>query len=108
MGDVDAFATWEKAWRGGDGPVDVLRAELLRMQVVTVLAAHVDDRVVGGFVLNRSATVVGISNFFAEDPVISNSWQGCLALTGALFPGMTLVGCESGDALDPSRVVHEN
>lgn len=98
--DVNAFATWESAWRGGHGPLDVLRADLLRMQSVKVLAAQVDDRIVGGAVLSRSAAVVGISNFFADAPTAPTSWQGCLALASALFPGETLVGYESGDALD--------
>jgi hypothetical protein len=99
--DVEAFHAWETAWRGGDGPLDVLRAGLLRAKAITVLAAQVDDRIVGGAVLSRSAAVVGISNFFAEDP--SEGWPGCLALIGALFPATTLVGYESGDALDVAR-----
>lgn len=117
--DVDAFRTWENAWRGEGGPLDVLRADLLRTQAVTVLAAWVDDRIVAGAVLSRSPAVVGISNFFAEDPIAVESWTHCLALASALFPGATLVGYESGetlgvvrtlgfDAVDPLRVwVHE-
>lgn len=101
--NVDVFATWENVWRAGDGPLDVLRADLLYTEAVTVLAAQVDDRIVGGAVLNRSAAVVGISNFFAEDPITSESWQGCLALASALFPGATLMGYESGDTLDAVR-----
>ncbi|MBT8211555.1 MAG: hypothetical protein KJN71_00285 [Acidimicrobiia bacterium] len=83
--------------------MDVLRADLVGMKAVTLLAAQIDDQIVGGAVLNRSATVVGISNFFTEDPVSSESWQGCLALADALFPGVTFVGYESGDALDAAR-----
>jgi hypothetical protein len=102
--DVETFTAWEDAWRGSDGPLDVLRADLLRTRAVTLLAAEQDDhRVVGGAVLSRSATVVGISNFFTEEPITSKSWQGCLALTNALFPEVTLVGYESGDALDAAR-----
>lgn len=102
--DAEAFTAWEHAWRGVDGPSDVLRAGLLRTRAVTVLAAEQEDhRVVGGAVLSRSATAVGISNFFTEEPITLESWQGCLALTNALFPEMTLVGYESGDALDAAR-----
>jgi hypothetical protein len=99
--DAGTFSAWEDAWRGGSGPRDVLRVELLRTESITVLAALVDGRIVGGAVLSRRAAVVGISNFFAEDP--SESWPGCLALVGALLPGATLVGYESGDALDVAR-----
>jgi hypothetical protein len=101
--DVDGFGAWENAWQSRDGAPDVLRADLLRTQSVTVLGAHVDDRVVGGAVLNRSAAVVGISNFFAEDPITSISWQGCVALVCALVPGATLVGYESGQTLGAVR-----
>ena len=55
--DVEAFKTWENAWRGGEGPRDVLRADLLRTPEVTLLAAWVDDRIMGGAVLSRSPGV---------------------------------------------------
>jgi hypothetical protein len=101
--DVETFTAWEDAWRGPNGPRNVLRADLLWTKAVTFLAARIDDRIVGGAVLSRSATVVGVSNFFTEDPISSESWQGCLAVADALFPGVTLVGYESEDALDALR-----
>lgn len=101
--DLETFTAWERAWRGADGPPGVLRADLLRMTAVTLLAARAEDRIVGGAVLNRSATVVGISNVFAEDPTAPASWHGCVATASALFPGVTLVGYETGDALDAAR-----
>ena len=101
--NIEAFTAWEQAWRGPDGPPGVLRADLLRTKAVTLLAAEIDERIVGGAVLSRSAEVVGISNFFTEDPITAESWQGCLALVNALFPGVTLVGYESGDALDVAQ-----
>jgi hypothetical protein len=101
--DVDAFRAWEDAWRGGDGPVDVLRPELLRIPSVTVLGAQIDDGIVGGAVLSRSAAAVGISNVFAEEPFNSDIWQGCLALANAAFPGVPLVGYESEGALEVVR-----
>jgi len=70
---------------------------------VVVLAARTSERVVAGAVLNRSADVVGLSNFFSESRITSASWGGCLALAGTLFPGSVLVGHESGDALDAAR-----
>jgi len=100
---TDDFTAWERTWRGEHGPADVLRADLLREQSVTVMAAHVDGCIVGGAVLTRSAAVVGVSNFFADDSITSVGWNGCLALATELFPGETLVGYESGDALDAAR-----
>jgi hypothetical protein len=94
--DLDA---WEQAWVGGAGPTGIFGAELLDNDSVAVLAARANERVVAGAILNRSATVVGISNFFAESGVASAGWSGCLTLAGSLFPEATFVGYESGDRL---------
>jgi hypothetical protein len=59
--------------------------------------------VVAGAVLHRSQDVVGISNFFASAQDASTGWVGCLALVDKLFDGSTLVGYESGSALEGAR-----
>ncbi len=100
---ADAFVSWETAWRGHNGPDDVLRPGLLSFSAVTVLAALVDERIVGGAILNQGPKVIGISNFFTEDETIAENWQGCLAFVDTLFPGATLVGYESGANLDVVR-----
>jgi len=97
--DGAGLGAWERAWRGNDGPPGVFRTELLDHDSVTVLAAHAGSSVVAGAVLNRSSTVVGVSNFFTHDPCGAGSWSGCLALAAALFPGSTFVGYESGQTL---------
>jgi hypothetical protein len=97
--DRDQFARWVEAWRGTDDPADVLRADLLDHDSVAVLAARAGDHVVGGAILNRSSSVVGISNFFADDGVTSTSWSGCLAFARSIFATATFVGYESGDIL---------
>ena len=97
------LTTWEQAWRGDDGPTGVFRAELLDHDTVEVLAARAGERVVAGAVLNRSATVVGISNLFAAPRAIAAAWSGCLAFAGALHPASTFVGYESGDGLTAAR-----
>ena len=100
---ADAFVSWEIAWRGRNGPVDVLRPGLLSLSAVTVLAALVDERIVGGAVINQGPKVIGISNFFTEGERRSENWRGCLAFIDTLFPGATLVGYESGVILDLVR-----
>ncbi len=97
--DRDGFARWVEAWRGVDGPTNVLRAELLDNDSVAVLAAHAADRVVAGAILNRGANVVGISNFFADEGVISPNWSGFLAIARSIFATSNFVGYESGDRL---------
>lgn len=96
---VDSFDEWVEAWRGDDGPVGVLRAELLEDESVAVLAARVGDRVVAGAICNRSANAVGISNFFATDGVTAPTRSGCLALASSHFATATFVGYESGAEL---------
>ena len=97
--EPDAFVRWERAWRGEDGPPGVLGKDLLDDDSVTVLAARVGDRVVGGAILYRGSEMVGVSNFFADAAAPPASWAGCLALADSLFPGSVLVGYESGAAL---------
>jgi hypothetical protein len=103
VGDRDGFSAWEQAWRGNDGPPGVLRTELLDHDSVTVLAARAGGAVVAGAVLNRSPSVVGVSNFFTHDLDGGASWSGCLALAGTLFPGSSFVGYESGPTLVAAR-----
>lgn len=97
------LATWEQAWRGGDGPEGIFTRELLDHDSVAVLASIADERVVAGAVLYRSATVVGVSNFFADPGLVSAGWSGCLAFADSLFPGSPFVGYESGGALVAAR-----
>ena len=54
------------AWRGEDGPTDLFRPELIEDASVAFLAQLVDGVVVAGAALNRSSTVVGVSNVFAR------------------------------------------
>ena len=97
------LAQWERVWCGEDGPSGVIRVELLGLDSVAILAAHDGPQVVAGAILNRSSTVVGVSNFFAESGAESAGWVGCLRLADALFPSATLVGYEAGDALVTAR-----
>jgi hypothetical protein len=97
--DEESFGAWEDAWRGEQGQPEVLSADLLREPSVTVLGAGIENHTAAGAILCRSGAVVGISNFFTNDRTVSIDWQGCLALAASLFPGMTIVGYESGDAL---------
>ncbi len=100
--EPSAFTAWETAWRGDDGPPDVLLGELLSQETVAVIGAEVDGRFVAGAILNRSAEVVGVSNFFAEGNAPS-AWEECVAIAQTLFPLSALVGYESGAALEAAR-----
>jgi len=104
VGDPETFALWEQAWRGNDGPSNVLRVDLLDHDSVVVLAARTDDHVMAGAILLRSPEVVGVSNFFSTHGAVSASWGNCLAHVGELLPGAVLVGYEPLDTLDATRL----
>jgi hypothetical protein len=95
--DRDGLSAWANAWRGEDGPTDLFRPELLLHASVAVLALYAHRRVVAGAILNRSSTVVGVSNVFATPESDDDGWSGCLAYAASIFPALPLVGYESGD-----------
>jgi hypothetical protein len=51
----------------------------------------------GGAVANRTGSVVGVSNVFAES--LDEVWAGIPGAFAAVFPGLPLVGYEEGEAL---------
>lgn len=58
-------------------------------------------RILAGAAANRTGGVVGISNVFSADGTPDDeAWTGALTLTASLWPGLPLVGYESGDDLD--------
>jgi hypothetical protein len=101
--DADSFAKWERAWQRHHEEGDVLRAGLLDVSSVTVLAEWNDDGVVAGAVLNRSSEVVGISNFFADPLDVGASWGACIDFISTLFPEAFLAGYESEPSLIAQR-----
>jgi hypothetical protein len=100
MHEASELAAWETAWSGGIPPQGLFRADLLAIDAVAVLVAYEADRIVAGAVLNRSAEVVGVSNVFSLPGRKHAAWQGCLARASTLYPGVTMVGYQSGDDLD--------
>lgn len=106
----ETFGAWEAAARGDD-PTVVLRPELLGSESVVLVAGTVDDRVVAGAALNRSAAVVGISNFFTTTQRAARVWRSCIGFVDSLFEGATIVGyvpsptsVDGFDAHGPLRV----
>lgn len=98
------LSAWEAGWRGNDGPTGIFDPSLLENDSIAVLAAHVDARVVAGAVLNRSSTVVGISNFFNNPSLDARQgWSSCVTFATSLSKGLPLVGYESGDRLTAAQ-----
>jgi len=58
-----------------------------------------DGEVVAGGIANRSENVVGLSNVFTQVGGAVSVWTDLAALAAVTFPGLPLVGYETGDDL---------
>ena len=87
--------------------------DLLTDLDVRVLAALVDHRPVAGAIAYRTGDVIGVSNVFLGRP---QGWPEVMGAVATCFPGLPLVGWESGglrsaavaagfDDLGPLRVL---
>jgi hypothetical protein len=98
------LADWESAWNGyqtatADGARVFLPA-LLDCKEVAFIAARREDQIVAGAIANRSAEVVGWSNFFtARGQSALDCAAASLAEIRQIFSGAPVVGYASGPAL---------
>jgi hypothetical protein len=100
---ADALAEWESAWRDANGDNNTERIflpALLENPDVAIVAGYRDERIVAGAIGNRSAGVVGWSNFFArqgEDTRLCAA--NSLAQLSRSFSDTAIVGYEEGEML---------
>jgi hypothetical protein len=99
VGTPEELATWAAA----GGLSHLIRADLLENPDVRIIGRG-DE---AGAVLNRSDSVVGVSNLFTT--VAGNGidrtgvWTDVINSAASLFPGLALCGYEHGDDLDGAR-----
>jgi hypothetical protein len=88
-----------QVWAAAHGGAEVFRPGLIEDPSVAILMASDGDDVVAGVIGNRSGSVVGVSNLFvtAADP--DEVWADAVDLIAARFPGLPLVGYETGAGL---------
>ena len=75
---------------------------LLARDDIVVLAGRrsaTDEDIAAGAVLNRSDSVVGVSNLFTNGGELDAAWSACLAFADHRFPGLRAVGYEAGAPL---------
>jgi hypothetical protein len=90
---------WSRVTAGsGDFP-----AALFSDDNFAMFAAKRDDTVVAGGTFYRADGVIGLSNVVAEFDDEPAVWRDLASLAAATFPGLPLVGYESGDELDAAR-----
>ena len=100
--EAESLARWEAAWGESAGQARLFLPSLLQHPDVAILAAASGDGVIrAGIVANRAAGAVGVSNFFGP----ASFRAGGVAAAAHVFPGLPLVGYESGPALEQSRAL---
>ena len=67
--------------------------------------ASADDgkKIVAGAVVNRSATVIGLSNVFHTHGDLESVWRGAASTAQARWGPMPVIGYDSGTALDAAH-----
>jgi hypothetical protein len=95
------LTAWERAWAGPETGSDArpFRPELLSDPDIVFASLLWDGVIVGGGILNRGAGVVGLSNVFGPADAVDQVWQGLTTLASDRFPGLPLVGYETGSDL---------
>jgi len=98
-GHLDA---WEHGWRDGETATRAFLPTLLSLESVVMFGQLEGDGVSAGVVAHLSHGCVGISNFFAHGDR-DGAWGSCISTVAHAFPGLPIVGYESGADLESSR-----
>ena len=69
---------------------------------VVFVSIQGEGGIAGGGILNRGAEVVGLSNLFGSK--IDLVYRSLTAMAGEIFPGLPLVGYESGKELAAAKL----
>lgn len=77
----------------------MFRSSLLANSAIAVLARDYGEGIVAGAVVNRSATVIGLSNVFHTHGDLESVWRGAASAAQARWGPMPVVGYDSGTAL---------
>jgi hypothetical protein len=85
-----------RAWATRHGGGDVFVPALLADPRVAILAGHAGSAIVSGAVGSASASEVGVSNVFTSAANIVELWRDAPRAIACRFPGLPLVGYQSG------------
>ena len=90
---------WEAEWARDEALTGFFLPTLLGHGDVVMLAGYAGDQLTAGAILNRSVRAVGLSNVFSNGAGLTPVYGGCLKASINCFPGLSIVGYESGEAL---------
>src|SRR5207244_652673 len=91
---------WERVRSGGD---DAFPNALFSDDNFAMFSARRDGSLVAGGAFYRADGVVGLSNVVAECDDEPAVWRDLASLAATTFPGLPLVGYESGDELEAAH-----
>jgi len=101
-----ALAEWEAAWGESQGQARIILPDLLRRSEIAILATRGgSDAIRAGAIVQRNGNAVGLSNFFAHGEQRASLRAECIDAATDAFPGLPLVGYESGQDLAESRAL---
>lgn len=89
-------------WAAAHGESLALSPALLADRQVRLYLADVGSGVPAGLALNATPESVGVSNLFGSGVSPDLVWADVSALAAATFPGLPVVGYESGEDLRPA------
>jgi hypothetical protein len=99
----EQLADWEIAWGASSPTSSLFRSSLLANPAIAVLARGDGQKIVAGAVVNRSATVIGVSNVFHTNGDLELVWRTAASAAQARWGRLPVVGYESGAALDAAH-----
>jgi hypothetical protein len=91
--------SWERVGPGGDAFPAVLFGD----GNFAMFSGRRNGAIVAGGTLYRAERVIGLSNVVADADEASAVWRDLGTLAAMTFPGLPLVGYESGDELKAAR-----
>ena len=99
---LEQLADWETAWAASSSS-DLFRSSLLTNPAIAVLARGDGKKIVAGAVVNRSATVIGVSNVFHTNGDLESVWRCAASAAQARWGPLPIVGYDSGAGLDAAH-----
>lgn len=97
---LDSVEEFEE-WASAAALPRLLGPGLLTEPKIRILMARQEGGIAGGAIMNRSSSVVGVSNVFSRsDAERAAVWSDLPAVAAGFFPGHPLVGYEHGEDLE--------
>ena len=99
----EQLAEWEVAWGASSSTPRLFRSSLLANPAIALLARSDGKTIDAGAIVNRSATVIGVSNVFHTNGDLESVWRAAARAAQARWGPLPAVGYDSGAGLDAAH-----